>query len=356
MRQTLYNQATDIATNDILTGVDISDTSMASTGTTKGYPFSVIDARYLTTASANVFNEAGADIDFRMEGDTNQNLFFLDASTDRIGIGTNSPSEILHISKTTGNFTTIRFDSGTTQGYFFAYDGDPSVNIGSNSNAPVNLKVNNTTIASLTSARFNVGDDHFLNLDGSVVFNETGADADFRIEGDTATNLFYVDASADSIGIGTPTPNAKLDVLGKILAQDFQLYKADPSFTMTNTNDGTSQHGFIQVTYGSMQFGYSNTTGVDTDAMLYIGKAFVGGGKTIIATVHTNAISGTGDLGNTLDDGTGGAKFRGALGLTDGMTAPSTIAGFAQLYVDTADGDLKVKFGDGTVKTIVVDT
>lgn len=42
--------------------------------------------------------------------------------------------------------------------------------------------------------------------------------------------------------------------------------------------------------------------------------------------------------------------------LVDGTTAPSTISGQAQMYVDTADGDLKIKFGDGTVKTIVVDT
>jgi len=42
--------------------------------------------------------------------------------------------------------------------------------------------------------------------------------------------------------------------------------------------------------------------------------------------------------------------------LVDGVTAPSTVSGHAQIYVDTADGDLKVKFGDGTVKTIVVDT
>lgn len=42
--------------------------------------------------------------------------------------------------------------------------------------------------------------------------------------------------------------------------------------------------------------------------------------------------------------------------LADGTTAPATVAGVAQIYVDTADGDLKVKFGDGTVKTIVVDT
>lgn len=41
--------------------------------------------------------------------------------------------------------------------------------------------------------------------------------------------------------------------------------------------------------------------------------------------------------------------------LVDGVTAPATEAAFAQTYVDTADGDLKVKFGDGVVKTIVTD-
>jgi len=42
--------------------------------------------------------------------------------------------------------------------------------------------------------------------------------------------------------------------------------------------------------------------------------------------------------------------------ITDGIGAPSTVTGFAQIYVDSADGDLKVQFGDGVVKTIVVDT
>lgn len=42
--------------------------------------------------------------------------------------------------------------------------------------------------------------------------------------------------------------------------------------------------------------------------------------------------------------------------LTDGVTAPSATVGVAKIFVDTADGDLKVIFGDGTVKTIVVDT
>lgn len=43
------------------------------------------------------------------------------------------------------------------------------------------------------------------------------------------------------------------------------------------------------------------------------------------------------------------------LQLTDGITAPAATAGKAKIYVDTADGDLKVIFGDGTIKTIVTD-
>jgi hypothetical protein len=42
--------------------------------------------------------------------------------------------------------------------------------------------------------------------------------------------------------------------------------------------------------------------------------------------------------------------------IKDGVTAPGTLAGKVSIYVDTADGDLKVKFGDGTVKTIATDT
>jgi hypothetical protein len=44
------------------------------------------------------------------------------------------------------------------------------------------------------------------------------------------------------------------------------------------------------------------------------------------------------------------------LDVTDGITAPGAAAGRARIYVDTADGDLKVVFADGTVKTIVTDT
>jgi len=47
-----------------------------------------------------------------------------------------------------------------------------------------------------------------------------------------------------------------------------------------------------------------------------------------------------------------------SLVITDGIPAlsASAITGSARIYVDSADGDLKVIFGDGTIKTIVTDT
>jgi len=44
------------------------------------------------------------------------------------------------------------------------------------------------------------------------------------------------------------------------------------------------------------------------------------------------------------------------IALADGVPIPDTVAGVAWIYVDEADGDLKVKFGDGTVTVIAADT
>jgi len=62
-----------------------------------------------STLGATVFNEQGSDIDFRIEGDTQANLLFVDASTDRVGIGTASPAELFSILATANDIgLTIR--------------------------------------------------------------------------------------------------------------------------------------------------------------------------------------------------------------------------------------------------------
>lgn len=47
-----------------------------------------------------VINEGGKDRDTRIEGDTDSSLVFVDASTDRVGIGTGSPSTKLDVNGT----------------------------------------------------------------------------------------------------------------------------------------------------------------------------------------------------------------------------------------------------------------
>ena len=101
-----------------------------------------------------VFNESSADLDFRIEGNGDANLFFTDAGNDRVGIKTNSPSTELDVVggiKATGN---VDFDGG------------------------------------------------------SFTFNDSSASLDFRIETNTLTHAFFSDGSADKIGFGTSSPTS----------------------------------------------------------------------------------------------------------------------------------------------------
>ena len=51
-----------------------------------------------------------------------------------------------------------------------------------------------------------------LDVDGSAIFNESGAAKDFRIESDDSTHMFYLDGTNNEIGIGTSTPASGLEV------------------------------------------------------------------------------------------------------------------------------------------------
>ncbi len=80
------------------------------------------------------------------------------ATGGNVGIGIAAPTELLHLYKTTGNYATLRFDSGTTQGYAFSYDGDNSVNIGANSSSLLHLRTSNAARATiLASGEFGIG-------------------------------------------------------------------------------------------------------------------------------------------------------------------------------------------------------
>ncbi len=82
-----------------------------------------------------IWNDGGNDLNLRLEGDNEENLLFLDAGSDRIGIGTNTPNAILdveshataiEIGDGTANDTMINFDDGNNRN--FGWDDNYSTN------------------------------------------------------------------------------------------------------------------------------------------------------------------------------------------------------------------------------------
>ena len=79
------------------------------------------------------------------------------------------------------------------------------------------------------------GDD--ANIDGTVTINESGADKDVRIEGDSEANLLFVDASTDRVGIGTNAPDYTLDVAGNIGVDEYIYHNGDANTLINLTDD-----------------------------------------------------------------------------------------------------------------------
>lgn len=155
-----------------------------------------------------VINETGVNADFRVEGDTDANLIFADASTDRVGIGTASPTASLTINHATAPEVRFKLAGTDTGGIFADSSGlwlEPASGDG------LTFRTNNGF------TRMTIDSAGLTTINGSgVIFNEPGSDADFRVEGDTNANLLFVDASTDRVGIGTATPNNTLDVSGNV--------------------------------------------------------------------------------------------------------------------------------------------
>jgi hypothetical protein len=171
----------------------------------------------------------------------------------------------------------------------------------------------NVSVANLTAGRSisTAG----ASLDGAVVINESGANVDMRVEGDTDNNLLFVDASADRIGVGTATPNGKFDVL--LSASRHLTTKYDTNITLSAENDGgnpenmrlygenirlyTPQGGFTaaNLTLGAE---LKSTSG---DFQLYTGNLVQGtAAKGINFTANTPASGMTSQLLNWYEEGT----------------------------------------------------
>jgi hypothetical protein len=72
-----------------------------------------------------------------------------------------------------------------------------------------------------------------VNFNGAteVVFNDTGADVDFRIEGDTEPNLFVIDAGTDQVRVKNLNGGPLAGTRNRIINGDFRVWQRGTTFT-----------------------------------------------------------------------------------------------------------------------------
>jgi len=186
-----------------------------------------------------VFNEASADVDFRVESDNDTHAFFIQGSNGSVGFGTSTMTTDFNVAGaaaftttgTTSNFKIISSDAGAATA--------PDLILYRNSSSPADNDFmgrldfrgnddagNETDYISMYARATDVSNgsetSHFQIQDAQgtsllelsttsgtaeAVFNEDSANIDFRVESNGKTHMLFVDAGNDKVGIINSTPN-----------------------------------------------------------------------------------------------------------------------------------------------------
>lgn len=239
---TMQGGATNGGGTIVLTGgnstSDIVFKSQASTATPREV------AKFAPTEA--VFNETGADIDFRVESDSKSHMLFVDAGGDHVNIGTSSDrGGVLNVYGTGTPIAVIESESDGTVLSLRTTDTDanhgPSLELYRNATGAAgdnlgSILIKGTDASAQDQVYFSIGTQISAAGNGveastvyiqnahsgslreritigtsAIVINQEGLDTDFRVEGDANSNLFFVDAGFNSgqgaIGIGTGSPS-----------------------------------------------------------------------------------------------------------------------------------------------------
>ena len=334
----------------------------------------------LNVTGAVVFNDQGADADFRVESDGASHMLFVDAGNNRVGIGEASPDNPLHVTTSSaGDILTLEStDAGTGVG--------PSINLYRNSGSPAandlgpaiyfrgeNSVGGQHTYANIYSQFNNVTDGsedvsvfHQISIAGTprsvlslknseVVINDESQNVDFRVESDTNANALFVEGSSGNVGIGTSSPTTGLECINS----DGQI--TGRSSKAANTN-------------ASLRFMGGAYTGNTATAILLDGvsgsnRLYLGGGTSLgepatFIAFMTGTAGSTGagseraridDSGNLLVGGTGTPTSSvGNFVLYNGTAPTGNATDGVILYAEdvSASSELKVRDEAGNVTTL----
>ncbi len=326
-------------------------------------------------------NESGADNDSYIKGLTDDNLFYVDAGTDRVGIGVNAPTSKLDIAG----------DVEITSSLYY-YIGDPSTNgswrIGQG--AGVDLLFQRRDAGVWTThdvggghdeVTLSVAADTLLSLTGQEIGLDVkaknlvfagpalGADAapTFRsLVSDDIPDLsgtYMTPAAHTAIGDGAPhhaavTLGADADVLlglsgqqivfdtqaaNRVLAGPTTGAAADPTFRAMVSADIPNPLFLGDTSNANMTLGLTVNQGANTDEILALKASSVDHGITDIAETDTygtcKLVSATagGLVIDGLSEATLGLLLRG-LGVTDNTTKSTAGTGYLELRAGKKSG------------------
>ena len=179
------------------------------------------------SSSGFVINEGGVDTDFRVEGDDEAHLLFVDAGTNRVGIGTSSPSGPLHIQN----------NDDSPGGAIQVWGADTGANLRN-----VSLLAPETDSS---TAPFTFYTNNSWN---------------FRVD---STDALTIDASAN-VGIGTASPSQGLEVAGAIVATGAASTYSSSGLYIQNKGSSVFDVGAWRSGASAAEMSFSTDSGSDT--------------------------------------------------------------------------------------------
>lgn len=201
-------------------------------------------SQFIITDSDVVVNEDSQDVDFRVEGLTQINLLVVNAGEDKVGIGTATPSTILDVNGV------ITATGGNSTNWNTAYGWGDHSTAGYITSVTSGWTDSSSTLVIGSSAYFLY--DGKLTVPSSyaeLVVNEGQTDFDFRVEGSGDTHLLFTDAGNDRVGIGTSTPQVKLQVEDSAEPHIYQQSTSSSNIIKTSHYDTGTQLGGL-LSYG----------------------------------------------------------------------------------------------------------
>ena len=218
--------------DDLNTGIfsSASDTFNIATGGVERVEF----------GTATIFNDTGADVDLRIEGDTDQNLLFCNAGGNAVGIGTSTPGSKLHIFQSSASAAT------------------------GNSGAGLSLESNNHQYIQYLGANTKeqgilFGDDADNDV-GSIVYNHS----DNKLTFATAANMRLMIDSSGRVLLGTSTARSPQGISAALQVEGTDANSSSFSLTRNSANQHSANLIFNKSRGSSVG---SDTVVQDDDAL-----------------------------------------------------------------------------------------